>query len=444
MATVDHLTASHRHPCPSDAARQGLVASLDALLRPSGVYEFVLLRETPLDERCIDHGDVDLLGTRSSVDAFLRRLDEVCGERGQSFRVRRTNPGKTHVSLLSPGLRHHIEFDLWTDLWQVFRGRHCLRFRDLRHLCASRETCILRLPVDVEFAIYGQHLRCKRKDLGSAGVQARLRFYAAALKGQGRRDLGEAARAIAWRKRLEESELALFESTLSQVLPGAFFAKGLARRWSHASRSFAARRLRRRRLRGVIAVVGADGVGKTTIGAELGSAGPSGGSRHYVVGKSLFRESRLFAKLYALNRRVKRPRRIRRGRIDDALAPLAFLVATLRLRQCLHLEGAVLVDRYLPDFLYVKRKTDRPRFSLLAGLLKPLCRPVRVIHLSVPYTALRARKSEITAAGARRYDDEMRAFYCGRGWVDYLRFDNHLPAGEAIAALESFLFPETP
>jgi hypothetical protein len=188
-------------------------------------------------------------------------------------------------------------------------------------------------------------------------------------------------------------------------------------------------------------VVGVDGVGKTTIAAALAEAGEQEGSRHHEIGKSLFRESALFRKIYALNRRVRRPRRMRRERIDDILAPLAFLIASVRARRCLGLEGAVLVDRYLPDFLYVKRKTDRPHFSGLAPVLKPLCRPVRVVHLSVPHSVLQSRKTEITAAGAGRYDEDMRAVYCGRTWVDYLQFNNHLPADEAIATLESYLFP---
>jgi thymidylate kinase len=430
-------------PTPDEAARRALVATLDALIQPGRGYEFILLRETPLDERCVDRGDIDLLGTRKSVDALLRRLSEVCAARGQSFRIRRTNADKTHVWLLSTDLQHQIAFDLWTDLWQVFGGRQCLRFHDVRHLGASGGTCTLRLPVDVEWAIYGQHLSVKQKDVSSAGVQERLRFYATALDDLGRGELGDAARAIARTKLLSEPEIALFESALSQVLPTTFFAKGRARRWSHAVRSLVARRIRDRRLRGVIAVVGVDGVGKTTIGAALGSPLEANGSRHYVLGKSLFRESWLFGKLYSLNRRVRRPRRMRRERIDDVLAPLAFLSGTLRVRRCLGLRGTVLVDRYLPDFLYVKRKTDRPRFSRLARPLKPLCRPVRVVHLSVSHSVLQGRKTEITATGVRRYDDDMRAFYCSRGWVDYLRFSNHLPADEAITTLESHLFAKS-
>jgi hypothetical protein len=427
-----------------DAARRRLVASLDALLEPGLGYEFILLRETPLDERCVDCGDVDLLGTPRSVRAFLARLSEVCGERGQSFQVRRTKMEKTQVSLLSADLRHRIVFDLWSELWQVFRGRRCLRFRDLHHLCQREGTCLLRLPPDVEWAIYGQHLAFKRKDLSSAGVQQRLHFYAAALEENGHHDLAEGARGIARTKLLGKAELTLLESTLSRALPTRYFAKAPSQRWSHSLRSGVARRVRDRRLRGVIALVGVDGVGKTTIGAALASAGAADESRQHVVGKSLFRESRVFRELYARNRRLPKARRLRRERIDDVLAPLAFLVAAIRVRRSLRLGGVVLVDRYLPDFLYVKRKTDRARFSLLAGLLKPLCPPVQVVHLSVPHSVLQGRKTEITAAGMRRYEESMRAFYATRRWVDYLRFNNRAPADAAIVTLESYLFATRP
>jgi thymidylate kinase len=426
------------------AARRDLVASLDALVQPGGGYEFILLRETPLDEGCVDCGDIDLLGTRSSVDAFLARVSEVCAERGQSFRVRRRKPEKTQVSLLSTDLRHQIVFDLWTELWQVFRGRRCLRFRDLHRLCERGGSCLRRLPADVEWAVYGQHLAFKRKDLSSAGVQERLHFYAAALEAQGHRDLAESARGIARMKLLGKPELALLESTLSGALPTKYFANAWARRWSHSLRSWVARRVRDRRLRGVIAVVGVDGVGKTTIGAALGSTGAADGSRQHVVGKSLFRESWVFRKLYAWNRRLPKARRLRRERIDDLLAPLAFLVAAVRVRRSLRLGAVVLVDRYLADFLYLKRKTDRSRFSLLADLLKPLCPPVRVVHLSVPHSVLQGRKTEITVTGMRRYEESMRAFYSARGWVDYLRFNNRVPEDEAVVILESYLFPTRP
>ena len=420
-----------------EAWREALLGALERMQEPGHGHRFVLLRETPLDAAALDAGDIDLLGTRASVDALLAHLDVSCRELELNLFVERTGPRKTRVSLCSPDLAHELQFDLWTDLWQLDGGRRSLRWRDVAPLCRHAPAGFARMPLRLEAAVYVEHLRAKRKDLGSAGVRRRLEHYAAALHAaSGTPDeLGAELSAVAAAApaALPAKLLGLAVSTLEHAL-------GRRHRWRTPWRRLedALRRARSRLERPppgarAVALVGPDGIGKSTVGKALVAS--DAGWDEYVLGKALYRRSLLFRGIYKLNRGTGA--RLSQERIDEALAGLAFPTAVLRLRRRLAAarDRALVIDRFAADFLYVGRKADRARFSRWGWLASLLYVSLPVVHMTAPYAVLSGRKQEISEAGLLRYERDMTRFYTRRSRVCYLRFANHGTAEEAVRLL---------
>jgi hypothetical protein len=423
------------------SGREALLTALERIQEEGQGYRFALLRETPLDAGAVDAGDVDLLGGRQDVDALLSRLDELCRELDINLLVERTGPRKTRVSLYSGDLLHTLHLDLWTDLWQLADGRRSLRWRDISTLCKSADGGFARMPLRLEVAVYLEHLRAKRRDLSSPGVRARLEYYAGALAGDGteKNGLGDtlASVAAAPPAALPEGLLAHAAGILGKVLGRRHRWRTPWRRLQDAVCRGWARRLAPPPGVRAVALVGPDGIGKSTVGKALVAAGV--GWDEYVLGKSLYRRSLLFRALYRLNRTTGS--RLSQERIDEALTSLAYLAAAVRLRRRLVASGgrSLVIDRFLADFLYVGRKADRARFSRWAWLASALYVSLPVVHLTAPHPVLSARKQEISATGLARFDREMTRFYTRRPWVRYLRFTNAGSREEATRVLSRHL-----
>jgi hypothetical protein len=405
---------------PAGGGRRELCAALEAI-QGGGGARFLLLRETSLGDAAIDEGDIDLLCARDAVSALISKLDVLGSELGLGLLVERSAPRKTRVSLFSADLRHSLHLDLWTDLWQLADGTRSLRWRDLSGLSIASKGGFRRLPERLELAVYLEHLRVKRKNLASPGVRARLEHYVGACATDP--DVSEALRSVAADPPAElPPRLHAWSRT---VLDGAL---GPQHRWLALFRRAQdpARRAWMRRVRPppgarAVALIGADGIGKSTLGKVL--AGDREGREH-VLGKSFYRRGLLFRGLYRLNRRLGAP--FSQESIDEALPALAYTVAALRLRRRLSdpATRGLLIDRFLPDFLYLGRKGDRARFSRWAWISRVLYVSLPVVHLTADHAVLAGRKLEISPAGLRRYDRDMTRFYTSLPFVRYLRLQN--------------------
>lgn len=413
-----------------------LLRGFDRVLEAGHGYELILLRETELGPPLINRGDVDLLASKSGVRNFARRVGLVCAEEGLSYRIQRENTLKTIITLCSPHLVAGIHFDLWTDLWQIFGGRNSLRFCDVRPACAPASGAVLRMPPALELAIYVQHLSVKRRVLASPTVQSRLLYYAASCRAVGEVEVAGEADRLLHLPSVDEAALRIAERYLRKRLARTHRWLGPSRRIGRCARTLAARRLRLRFADRALALIGVDGAGKSSLAESLAAHVGDGGSRF--TSKSLYRKTMVFRVLYGLNWRTWRARR---ERVDEVVAPLTFVTAAFSLGSRLAElgTGGVTFDRYLPDFLYVRRKTDEPSFSRLAFLGRWFHVAVPVIHLTVPYEILLRRKSEVSRRGLARYDADMAAFYESLPHVDYLRFRNDFPLEQASRILRDYL-----
>jgi hypothetical protein len=376
----------------------------------------------------VSAGDIDLLGDEASVAALLKHLYELALAGVCHFRVRRGNPDKTRVTVYSPDLADHVELDLWTNLRQFDAGRRCLRFEHIAKLLGG-EGAIRSMPIELEAAIYLQHLVAKGKDVASPTVQRRLSHYAAACRGT---DMaGHVYSVLSSRKVLpavEAATLKTIEARIGRPLPQRTIAERL-RAWRFP-RLMDAR---------VIAFIGCDGVGKTSVIDAIAEHTPG---IEKLLAKQLYRQSLTFRGAYKINKAtIRKPSEW----VDEMLAPLAFDCArrALKFKLRYHRDerlNVLLLDRYLGDFLYVGRKRGEADFVKLRKLCPGKSWQCPLVHFVVPFATLAGRKQEISEAGQRAYDLAMIDHYTRAGRAtDYLVFANTGTIEQATAALTSHI-----
>jgi hypothetical protein len=421
----------------SGTARQQLVAILDELKAggPDANYRFILLRETPLDERCVSEGDIDLLATEEDVARLLAHLESLVVAGRCAYRVNRRTNAKTNLLIFSTDGAEFLRFDLWIDLWQLSKGRECLRFRDVAHLLPTGAAGLLRLPVAVETAIYLHHLSTKRRDLSSQSATQRLNWYAEQLKASGNTALTAHVEAILATKRMPNEilndALELIHFHKRPALPDETVWQ--KRIWQKLKRALTESQKHPR----AIALIGCDGAGKTTMSNGLKSLDHSPVSG-LCVAKQLYRRSLAYRLAKVVFKNVLR---FSKDTVDDALSPVLFAIAAVRLRLRLMMRGVfqrrglLLLDRSLVCFLYGQRKTDAPQFSRGTGISGMIGPSLPVIHLHVDQQLLRNRKNEVTETGHAAFDRDMNTFYTSRVGTDYVSFNNSGDATSSIAAV---------
>lgn len=404
-----------------DALRAALAAAAD------GGAGFVQLRMKPLDEAtAFDGNDYDFLLEPRDAAALLTHVAREAKARGVSFLIDEADGAKTHVQLFDGTRRLSIEADFWKEhgITPPDGGRDVyVRFGDVRHrLLRPEGEAGWRLPADLEALLYLCHLDTRRKDLAAPAVIARLAHYRAAAPAEASPALGEADRAELLR-RMETLTDAAALADASRWGLATLAANGFPPRprpledeWPLRMRNALRRRLAARLHRPVLAFVGPDGSGKSTLIEALRADPETGGELRLF--KHFFRMTRPYE---LVSTRHPLYRRLEDNLADERLGRLWFAVAMLQYPREMRAgsaTGRVFVDRYFHDLLLrdVRATGRTAHLGAVNGLLARLFPlPDAVVQLYAPRETLLARKREIPPGNLTIYGELVDAIYAGRG-----------------------------
>lgn len=429
------------NPTPEVAATDAL-DSLAGLMECigricEGAWKFIRLRDSIPLGQMIDKDDVDLLGTRESSFKLLSAVFSWVKAGDCHARIRSGSAKKISLSLLSTDCRHRIDLDLWIELWQIDGRRRCLRFEDCAAIALNPDSAIQELPIQIEGSIFIQHLVCKGKKVSAPKQISRLEKYASGCRDAGHAEIAQALEESASQKRISQHASSLALTVLSEAMnlrPGNALERWKSRLVTAVSRlSF----MPPGRLR-MLGIMGCDGSGKTSLSKSLLNRPETVAG--FFVGKHLYRKSMFYKVLVTILRPLTRKKN--RETIDDRLAPLLYILASIRLHVKLMLygeKGPLLVDRSIVDFLMVYRKTDRPRFSRFLFLTTVLGKRITHIHVLVPYDQLVLRKAEMTERGHESYDQMMFDHFSKRSPTDHILFNNSGQLDESTERLQRII-----
>lgn len=400
-----------------------------------GPWKFIRLRGSEREVDAIDGDDVDLLGSHESVHALLNRALQWVREGRCHVRVRTGSPDKVGLHVISHDGAHRLDLDLWINLRQIDNRKRGLTYEGCQSALTDSSESIQRLPLALEASVFIHHLVSKRKKISSPKQLARLKDYVAECRAAGNEELAVALESTASTAAVSDGTavltLKLLENQVKVEQPGAVsqilrrVRTALADTWFSPPGKFP-----------MLTVMGCDGCGKTTLSKLLHKGRKD--IRGVYTGKHLYRKWIIYKLLVIFVRPL-----LFQGRekFDDTFAPLAYLLASLRLRLKLLFprKGIVLIDRSLVDFLMVARKTDQPKFC--AGVWLASIFGVRLphVHFMVPFERLKERKLEMTEQGHTIYDTEMFCHFTRRAPTDYLAFDNRGSLEDSAEALGRIL-----
>lgn len=392
-----------------------------------GSWRFIQLRGEPLGAASIGGDDVDLLGSRESVETVILAAFEWAREGDCHLRITARDSAKTCLSLISMDGVDRLDLDLWMDLWQIDQKKSCLRFHSSEKHALWSGGSIGRFPLEMELAVYLHHLVSKRKDLSAESPRRRLTHYSRSIKNQGNDVLSEKIDRILRDQRVDDSLLAAVDPIIAPLRcvgenAGKSKINGSGSWWLSAPRTMP-----------LISVMGCDGAGKTTLAKVLVEQKKL--ALGVLTGKHLYRKSFI----YKLSVIFIRPLLFQsREKYDETLAPLVYLRACFGLRVKLWKHRTVLrlIDRTLMDFLMVDRKQDVPKFSRFRFLSKWFGARVPVIHCVLPFAKVMERKNEVTEAGHDAYDRGMFRAHAFRIPTDYVVFNNSGDLDESVDAAD--------
>jgi thymidylate kinase len=391
---------------------------------------FAQIRERELSEQvALSDGDYDYFVADDSIEVFLSMLHTEAAASCLPLLICRQKREKAKVTIFSPDGRDRILLDLWIRLEVKDPSRRTRRYLFSRDVVPHLEARggITRLRPDVEAIYYASHLYTKKKDLAAPGVQVRLAHYAEATEGSP--EVAALLRALigggaAKDAALAANDLLLQMGLLHPKFKGPSLAEDLNTLVEDRIHKFKRKLVAKRKY---IAVVGPDGVGKTTLIGAATSCLAQGG--RYFRFKKLYRQAVLYKLLHRSLRKkhnLLANTKLEKNQIDDRTGMLVFWLAWSRsyLLALRNLRASfTLVDRYYFELLIRDLRftellpTLRPTWC---SMLRHIPSPRLVLHLDAPNDVIAARNDELRSEGVDFYRAQMFALAQLRGVPFYL------------------------
>jgi thymidylate kinase len=383
----------------------------------------VPIRFRPLTEEvAYSQGDYDYLLNPRQKHEFLQLVFHHCHSTAIPFFIDQRKRNKTIVQLRDPDTKRGITLELWASLEVKDPARHGVSriwWDDVTpHIQISTQANTF--AAEFESLYYLSHIQTKHKQFEHPEVQARLKHYAHRMQHntevsaiyQGLlTDMDIQHAAAQANRQLIEMGVLTQRRKLSSLLRNT--RETLYNRVYKAHARWQARG-------NIIAFVGPDGVGKTTIINVFKHQ--LSGKVHYFRFKKLFRGALLYQLLLPLLRLMANRHhreKLAKNQIDDHFGGLLFLIARLRyptisVRRLWH--SILLTDRFFHDFF-----THGLRFTGSAAatrkgsnlLLHLLPQPRCLVQLDAEYAIIASRKNELS--------EEDVTFYRNSVFDTYLR-----------------------
>ncbi len=372
-----------------------------------------LLRPKPLVAEETIYGDYDLFCAPGALHQLIQSFCMAARERGVSLHLVQAREAKSELRIWGPTDGDGLSVEVWTRIELTMRdlqgssGPAFLNVEDFEpHICFSSQSASLEsAPASL---IYLTHLYHKNKDLAHSEVRRRLEWYRTQLTSDVKRTAGNRTDTHYAALKLlsslsdpselaEASYRALEQLQVLGIKPHVERLRGLRKKlWRrHQQRP-------RRARHPVVAVVGPDGTGKSTVLQAVADA-----CQHITFGVMRFKK--FFRKYRILSRYTKsRGRGVARNVQEERLSSWISLLALLRLtvlRVTGWTPGIWIIDRYFYDYYFLglrdsavhgHRKTFFARF--IAGFVP---RPAVLVVCHCPESMREERKpGELSAESA--------------------------------------------
>lgn len=423
------MTEKAKHP----------IDALNLLLEQCGrsAIPFIQIRMRQLSEEiAFDGGDYDFLVAPHHLKGLLRLAQRTFSAAKTPFLIERKKRDKVVLRIYEATTGRSIILDIWQrlELRLPHKGTMAhINWSSLEPQITKTQNGYA-FSQEFEAGYYLTHLHTKRKRLDNKEIQNRLQYYAESIK-------------------LDVTLSALFQrlgqGNLAEVANEAWeYLQSLGLRTDSQTTATLRERLYKQRMRynargNLIAFVGPDGVGKTTIIREYKQL--LAGRVKYYRFKKLFRKALLYKLLLPLLRLAAGRHysgKLGKNQIDDHFGGILFLISRLRyptisLRRLWNTK--LLCDRYFHDFLFqgLRFADETPRLRPASTRLRRFIPPPRcLIQLDAPNEVIAERKAELTAEAIDFYRTELFELNLDVPSPYYLYLSTAIPLEHCITTLK--------
>ncbi|WP_165312553.1 hypothetical protein [Vibrio ziniensis] len=352
----------------------------------------VFIRPKPISEPEIYQGDFDLLLHPNDVEYFFTIVHQACADTRHSFAIKRHRLDKLELTLFSHSGEQSVLMDIWTELdikaSNIKKGS-AISVDSLleKGLITFDEQGQASFTADFAATFYLSHLKSKKKSLDAEEVKQRLAYY--------QQLNGLETQTLEW---INNPSPEVMEQANQKLQAMGLINYSLAHRLKKSHFRF---KQDIRKQRKFIAIVGPDGVGKTTV---IDNIATSVQGKYYRF-KKLFRKSITYSILRTLNKKSLNKAigfKLAKNQYDDLQSSKLFNIALVNgyLRGLtLGLGKLKLIDRYYPDLLVTgtrfldKEVVQHPDAK---NRIRWCPTPRAYIQLDAPASVILARKQELS------------------------------------------------
>ena len=398
----------------------------------------VLLRPREISEDISYSGDYDFFIDPSYNDKLLKIMFDVAVKSSTSFSITRVKHGKVDITIYDKDEDKKVALEIWNILSVKDPKKKTLRYitpERLKPFILKQDNGSFSLALDIEALYYLSHLATGGKKLQTPLVQERIAYYKTKLKITKYIEYFESLKdnkdikTVAHMANMELIEKGLLclktdkkELFKESLLKGASTSKRMQRKLF--------------KLFNMVAIMGPDGVGKTTLIKE--SVDSFKGRTKLFKFKKTFRNSPVykltmpFLKKKTANR--FKTMSIGKSEVDDIYGGFvilnAFVMYQLRLLRSFITKETTFIDRYFYEYLmedtrfFDKKAKLRKNWKMLSCFIP---RPHVAIQLDAPQDVILKRKNELDEDGIVAFRDLVFQTITYKPPLKYLYINTTMP-----------------